>query len=181
MDKILKFVIKNKEKIIKYLLIILSIAISASIIIFRDSLAKLSSYGYLGVFLINLVGSATIIFPTPSIVATFVGGSIYNPLLVGIFSGIGAGLGELTGYLAGYGGSALIKENKNYKRIEKWMSINGFLTILILAIIPNPFFDISGIFSGATHYSLKKFLTAVLIGKTIRFVGIALLGSKLIF
>jgi uncharacterized membrane protein YdjX (TVP38/TMEM64 family) len=161
MDKIMKFVTKNKEKIIKYFFIVFSIAISVSIIIFRDSLAKLSGYGYLGVFLINLVGSATIIFPAPSLVATFVGGSIFNPILVGLFSGIGAGLGELTGYLAGYGGSALIKESKNYKRIEKWMSINGFVTILVLSMVPNPIFDISGIFSGATHYSLKKFLTAV--------------------
>lgn len=179
--KIVTFFKKYREIILKYFFIILSIIISFSIIYFRHDLAKLAGFGYLGVFLINLLGSATIILPAPSLVATFIGGSIYNPLLVGIFSGIGAGLGELTGYLAGYGGSAFITESKNYKRIEKWMSINGFATILILAIIPNPIFDLSGIFSGATHYSLKKFLTAVLIGKTLRFIGIALLGSRLIF
>lgn len=168
----------NKEKIIKYFFIFLSIAISVLIIAFRNELSKLTNFGYLGVFLINLIGSATIILPAPSLVATFIGGSIYNPLLVGIFSGIGAGIGELTGYLAGYGGSAFITENKNYKRIEKWMNINGFVTILILSIIPNPIFDLSGIFSGATHYSLKKFLTAVLIGKTVRFIGISYLGAN---
>lgn len=168
----------NKEKIIKYFFIFLSIAISVLIIAFRHELAKLTNFGYLGIFLINLVGSATVIIPAPSIIATFVGGSIYNPLLVGIFSGIGAGLGELTGYLAGYGGSVVIKENKNYEKISKWMNKNGFVTILVLAIIPNPIFDLSGIFSGATHYSLKKFLTAVLIGKIIRFIGIALLGAN---
>lgn len=178
MNNIVRFATRHKEKLIKYFFIFLSIAISIVIIAFRNELAKLTNYGYLGVFLINLVGSATIILPTPSLVATFIGGSIYNPLLVGIFSGIGAGIGELTGYLAGFGGSAFITENKNYKRIEKWMNLNGFATILILAIIPNPIFDLSGIFSGATHYSLKKFLTAVLIGKTVRFIGISYLGAN---
>ena len=71
------------------------------------------------------------------------------------FSGIGASIGELTGYLAGYGGSAVIEENSKYKRIAKWMNKNGFITILVLATIPNPIFDLSGIFAGATHYSLK--------------------------
>ena len=88
--KLKSWFVKNKEKIIKYFFIFLSVTISVLIFIFRDYLAKLSSYGYLGIFLINLIGSATILIPTPALVATFVGGSIYNPLLVGILSGIGA-------------------------------------------------------------------------------------------
>ena len=113
MEKIKNYIIKNKEKIIKYFFIFLSVAISILIFIYRDYLSRLTTYGYLGIFLINLIGSATILIPTPALVATFVGGSIYNPLLVGILSGIGASIGETTGYLAGYGTSVLIKENKN--------------------------------------------------------------------
>ncbi len=60
------------------------------------------------------------------------------------------------------------------------MSINGFLTIFILAVIPNPLFDLSGIISGATKYSFKKFFVATLLGKTIRFIGISYLGSNFI-
>lgn len=171
---------KYKDKLSKYLFLFLSVLISVSIFYFRGELSKLASFGYLGIFLINLIGSATIIIPAPSFVATFVGGSIYNPLIVGVLSGIGAGLGELTGYLAGYGGSVAISKNKKYELIEKWMHKNGFLTILILAIVPNPFFDISGVISGATHYSLKKFLTAVLIGKVIRFTLLAFVGKSLL-
>ena len=110
--------------------------------------------------------------------ATFVGGSIYNPIIVGVLSGIGASIGETTGYLAGYGGSALIKENKNYMRVEKWMSINGFATIFVLACIPNPIFDLTGLFAGATKYSFKKYFLAVVSGKIIRFIGISFLGSN---
>lgn len=178
MYKIKHFISGNKQKLIKYFFIFFSIVISVGIIYFRQELSKLTSLGYLGIFLINLIGSATIILPAPSLVATFIGGSIYNPLFVGIFSGIGASLGELTGYMAGYGGSAFITEDKKFKLVEKWMNKNGFLTILILALIPNPFFDFSGIFSGATHYSIKKFLSAVMIGKIIRFVVISFLGKN---
>lgn len=172
------FFVKNKEKLIKYSLIFASVLISVLIIYFRNELAKLSSYGYLGVFLINLVGSATILIPAPSILATFVGGSIYNPLLVGIFSGIGAAIGETTGYIAGFGGSILIKENKHYKQVEKWMNINGFMTLFVLAIIPNPIFDLTGMFAGATKYSFKKYFLAVTMGKVLRFIGVALLGNR---
>lgn len=180
MAKIAIWLSKNKEKIIKYLLIFASVLISVLIFVFRDTLAQLSSYGYFGIFLINLIGSATILIPTPALVATFVGGSIYNPLLVGILSGIGASIGETTGYLAGYGTSVLIKENKNYKRVEKWMNINGFMTIFILACVPNPIFDLTGVFAGATKYSFKKYFLAVILGKVIRFIGISYLGSGFI-
>lgn len=168
----------NKERLIKYFFIFISVLISAVIIYFRDDLAKLAGYGYFGIFLINLLGSATIIIPAPSLVATFVGGSIFNPLLVGLVSGLGASIGELTGYLAGYGGRVAITDHKHFKRIERWMGKNGFVTILILALIPNPIFDLSGIFAGATGYPVKRFFTAVLIGKTVRFIGISFLGSS---
>lgn len=179
-QNIIVWAIKNKGKIIKYFFIFLSIAISVLIFVFRDALTQLSSYGYFGIFLINLIGSATILIPTPALVATFVGGSIYNPLLVGILSGIGASIGETTGYLAGYGTSVLIKENKDYKRVEKWMNINGFMTIFILACVPNPIFDLTGVFAGATKYSFKKYFLAVMLGKVIRFIGISYLGSGFI-
>lgn len=178
MDKLKNYLIKNKEKISKYFFIFLSVAISILIFIFRDYLSRLTTYGYLGIFLINLIGSATVLVPTPAIVATFIGGSIYNPLLVGIISGIGASIGETTGYLAGYGTSVLIKENKNYKRVEKWMNINGFMTIFVLACIPNPIFDLTGIIAGVTKYSFKRYFLAVILGKIIRFIGISFLGSR---
>lgn len=178
MRSLIALAMKHKEKIIKYFFIFLSVAISVLIIAFRNELAKLTNFGYFGIFLINLIGSATILIPTPAIIATFVGGGIYNSLLVGILSGIGASIGETTGYLAGYGGSALIKENKNYKRVEKWMNLNGFLTIFILACIPNPVFDLTGLFAGATKYSFKKYFLAVVSGKVLRFIGIAILGDR---
>ncbi len=168
----------SKDHLIKFGFILFSIVISGTIFYFRNELEKLAGLGYLGIFLINLLGSATIVIPTPAIVATFIGGSIYNPYLVGLVSGVGTTIGELTGYIAGLGATALIEEDKKYQKIRRWMSINGFITIFILALIPNPFFDLSGIVSGATKYPLKKFLLATFLGKTLRFIMIALVGAN---
>lgn len=165
------------EKQKKFLLIIFSLLISGCIIYFRNDIAKLQGYGLLGIFLISILGNATIIIPAPVVVTAFIGGSVFNPYLVGIITAAGATLGELTGFLAGHGSTVVINENKNYKRIEGWMGKNGFLTIAVLAAIPNPLFDLAGIISGVTKYPLWKFLLATFIGKSIKFVTIAILGS----
>jgi uncharacterized membrane protein YdjX (TVP38/TMEM64 family) len=58
------------------------------------------------------------------------------------------------------------------------MSKNGFLTIFVLAVIPNPFFDLAGICSGLAGYPLKKFLLATILGKSVKFISFSLLGAK---
>jgi len=169
--------VKLNEKYKKYLLIFLSLLISGLIIYFRDQIAALQEYGLLGIFLISVLGNATIVIPAPVVITAFIGGSVFNPYLVGVISALGATIGEMTGFLAGHGTTAVIVENKNYKKIEMWMKKSGFLTILILAAIPNPLFDLAGIVSGVTKYPLYKFLIATVLGKTIKFVAIAVLGS----
>lgn len=180
MMTILIFWSKNKEKIIKYSLIFLSILISGVIIYFRNDLAKLQAYGILGILLISILGNATVVVPAPVILTAFIGGSVYNPVLVGLVVALGATIGELTGFIAGLGGRVAITDHKHFKKVEKWMAKSGFLTIFILAAIPNPLFDLAGIFAGATNYSAKKFLFATFLGKSIKFLVVALLGSSLI-
>lgn len=167
----------KKEKVTKYLLIFGSILISGVIIYFRNDLAKLQGYGIFGIFLISVLGNATVVIPAPVILSAFVGGSIYNPILVGLVVALGATIGELTGFMAGVGGQAVITDNKYYKVVEKWMMKSGFWTIFVLAAIPNPLFDLAGIFAGATNYSIKKFLLATFLGKSLKFLTVALLGS----
>lgn len=177
MKKIILLIVKNKEKITRYLMILTSLLISIAIFLFRDYFKNLSTLGYFGIFLISVVGNATIIIPAPVVATALIGGSIYNPYLVGIITALGATIGELTGYLAGEGSQAFIENNKHYKKVEKWMNKSGFLTILVLALIPNPLFDLAGIISGVTNYSTKKFLLATFMGKSIKFLTISLIGS----
>lgn len=156
-----------------------SLAITALIVTFRRELADLAGYGYVGVFFISLLGNATVILPVPSLAVVFAGGGVLNPLLVGLVAGVGEPLGELTGYMAGFGGSAIVEDRERFRRVQEWMERRGFVTVLVLSAIPNPLFDLAGISAGMLHYPVTKFLVACWIGKTIKALAIAHLGSGL--
>lgn len=161
----------------RILAVVLSVGITAAIFLLRGELVRLSGYGYLGVFLISVLGNATVVLPVPSLAVVFAGGGVLNPLLVGLVAGVGEPLGELTGYLAGYGGSAVMEDGPRYRQVRRWMANHGMLTLFVLSAIPNPLFDIAGITAGALHFPVGKFLLACWLGKTIKAVAIALLGS----
>jgi uncharacterized membrane protein YdjX (TVP38/TMEM64 family) len=150
--------------------------IMVAILLLRDRLVDYERYGYLGIFITTLLGSATVVLPVPGLAIVYLGGSIWNPLLVGLVAGLGDAMGEATGYLAGYAGQGLIENQSLYLRFEKWMRRNGFLTILILSAIPNPFFDLAGIAAGASGFPGRWFFLAAWIGKTIKDVTFALAG-----
>ena len=156
--------------------LIVVILITLLILLLRDRLVQYERYGYLGVFLTTLAGSATVILPVPGLAVVYLAGSIWNPLLVGLAAGLGDAMGEATGYLAGYAGQGLVEDSKLYLRFERWMSRHGFLTVLILSAVPNPFFDMAGIAAGASGFSAKRFFLATWIGKTIKDVAFALAG-----
>lgn len=146
-----------------------------------DAVSRLGSYGYLGVFLLVLLSSATIVLPSPAVgVALAAGKAGLNPWAVGGLSGIAAGLGEITGYLAGLGGNALAERSRFYPRVERWVREWGLLTIFVLAVIPSPIFDLAGIAAGAMRVPFLRFLIACMLGKTVRFVMLAWIGRLLL-
>lgn len=155
-----------------------ALLITAAVIVFRERLAGLAAYGYVGIFLVSLLGNATVILPAPSILAVLAGGGIFNPIVVGLTAGVGEALGELTGYLAGYGGRAVIENRDLYNRLEGWMRRNGAVTILLLSVLPNPFFDLAGIAAGVLRFPLWHFLLICWAGKTIKSLAIALMGAQ---
>ena len=159
------------------LALLFALSITIAIFAFREQLAAPRGYGYAGVFLIGLLGNATVIFPVPSLAVVFAGGGVLNPLLVGLVSGVGEPLGELTGYLAGYGGSAVIEDGARFKRIKAWMQRRGFLTLFVLSAIPNPVFDLAGIAAGMVRFPVGSFLLACWLGKSLKAILVAYLGS----
>ena len=156
--------------------LLIVVLIMVGIILLRDRLVEYERYGYLGVFITTLVGSATVVLPVPGLAIVYVGGSIWNPILVGMVAGLGDAMGEATGYLAGYAGQGLLENQTLYLRFENWMQRNGFLAILVLSAIPNPFFDLAGIAAGASGFPGRWFFLAAWIGKTIKDVTFALAG-----
>lgn len=160
--------------------LLFALTISILIFLFRDRVAEFASYGYLGLFVISVVGNATVLLPMPSLVATFITGGVLNPWLVGIVSGAGMAIGELSGYLAGCGGRAIVeaKDRDRYQRLENWMRRYGALTIFVLSVIPNPVFDLAGIAAGALHYPVWRFLLFCFLGKTVKGLVLAFAGAQ---
>ncbi|MBC7263927.1 MAG: VTT domain-containing protein [Chloroflexi bacterium] len=157
--------------------LLLAAGITVAIIVYRDRLAQFEGYGYFGVWLIALLGNATVAFPVPSLAIVFAAGSVFNPLLVGLVAGLGEPLGELTGYLAGYAGQTIVENTQLYARLEHWMRRYGALTIFVLSVIPNPIFDLAGFAAGALEFPLWKFLLFCWMGKTIKATLIAYAGA----
>lgn len=145
--------------------------------------ANLTKYGYIGVFLLNFLGAASMVLPIPGTAAAFGAGGFLQPfagipapVLVGVIAGLGESLGEFTGYATGFGGRVILEERAVYKRVVRWMDRYGLITMFLLAAIPNPFFDIAGVAAGAVRMPLWRFFLAVLCGKIVKGVYIASAG-----
>jgi membrane protein DedA with SNARE-associated domain len=144
-----------------------------------DAVAHLGAYGYLGVFVLTLLASASIVLPSPALGAAALAGKVLNPWLVGLVGGTAAGLGEITGYMAGLGGSALAERSRLYPRVERWVQRWGVLVIFLLAFIPGPVLDLAGIAAGTLRMPVGRFLAACLAGKLLRFIAVAWFGHYL--
>lgn len=162
---------------LRVLVIVAVLGVSAAIFVFREHFAQLAALGYAGIFLVSLLGNATIIFPAPSLALVFAMGSVLNPLLVGLVAGVGEALGELTGYAAGSAGRAVIEDYETYKRMVTWMGRRGGITVFVLSAVPNPFFDLAGIAAGTLRYPVWRFLLFCWLGKTLKTILVALAGA----
>lgn len=137
----------------------------------------LGHWGYLSIFLISLLSSATVILPAPGLAIVFAMGSAFDPLLLGIVAGIGSGLGELSGYLAGASGRALIEDHPVNNQLRRFTDHYTALALFLLALLPLPIFDFAGILAGAMRMRISIFLGSVISGKIIKHVLIAFMGA----
>ena len=138
---------------------------------------QFSTLGYFGVFIISLIGNATIVLAVPSWIIVFSLGSVLNPYAIGIAAGIGSGLGEITAYIAGKGASHLANVDERFSKYKNWIIKNDLITIGILAAVPNPLFDIAGLAAGSLGIKMWRFLIACITGRTLRYILLAYLGK----
>jgi membrane protein DedA with SNARE-associated domain len=142
----------------------------------RDRVEQFAAYGYPGIFLIALLANATILLPAPGVALIYAMGAIFNPLAVGLAAGLGGAIGEISGYLAGFSGQAVVERTDIYNRIKPWVDRYGGWAILVLSVIPNPFFDLAGIAAGIAKMPLPTFLLFTGIGQLIKMTLFALAG-----
>jgi membrane protein YqaA with SNARE-associated domain len=144
---------------------------------FRDHLRDLERYGYAAVFIVGLISNATLILPVPGLAVSSVLGGVFNPWMVGLVGGVGQALGELTGYMAGYSGQKWVDERFGSRRLVLWTQQYGVFAIFLLALLPNPLFDIAGMAAGALRLPVWKFLLSCAAGKVIKNILFAVVGS----
>lgn len=157
-----------------------SILVILLAIVFRDRLAELQEFGLLGILLINFLASATIFLPAPAIATVVAGGALYNPASVALVSSFGAAMGDVVGFLLGHSSKNLFykKHHTMFLILKDTFHTFGGIIIFIVAFIPNPFFDIVGVFAGFFHYPLIRFFILIFAGRLIRNFLLALLGSN---
>ncbi len=166
------------QKYKKFLGLLAAILISVLIFIFRDKFSLLRGFGLFGLFIISIIGNATIVLPAPVVLAAFVGGAVFNPLIVAVVVAAGATIGELTGYMAGYAGQEVVENEIKLQKVKNWMNKRGLWTLFVLAAIPNPLFDLAGIVAGATKIPVYKYMVVVFLGKVIKFGVFSYLGAN---
>jgi membrane protein YqaA with SNARE-associated domain len=170
----------TRERYLQILALLFVVALSVFIILNRQKVGELEEWGYLGVFLISIISSASIVLPVPGwILVATMAFTLNNPLLVGIVSGLGGTIGEMTGYLLGYGGRLAVENVGIYTRMVQWMKRWGSVTIFVLALIPNPLFDVAGAAAGSLRFPVWKFIlfgAAGRIPKNILFAYIGVWG-----
>jgi membrane protein YqaA with SNARE-associated domain len=167
-----------RARILQALVFAAVIGLTVYIYSLGDNLLALQAIGLPGLFLITFLANATIVLPAPGllVVASFAGTGL-PWWSVGLVAGLGATLGEMSGYLAGSSGRAIIPDQKMYNRLEGWMQRYGPLTIVGLAFIPSPLFDLAGVIAGALKMPWYAFLFWCLVGKLPKMLLVAYAGS----
>jgi membrane protein DedA with SNARE-associated domain len=163
---------------------VLTVAMVAAIIIWNDKLRELEGWGYLGAFVISILGGATIIVPVPMLPVVFaLGGAMGNPwqvFLLGLAAAAGEVIGGITIYMTGRGAGEAISKNgkiqKAYERMLRFIKRWGVLALFLVTFIVNPFFYPAAFASGALKMGLKKFIPVVIIGKLIKCMTVVYAG-----
>lgn len=147
-------------------------------------LADLQRFGYVGVFLISLIGSASLVLPLPGAAVVVSSGQFVDNvgglpfwLLVGLVAAAGETIGELTAYVAGMGGKVVIEEKASYRVLDHWMHRHGVATMFVLSVVPNPVFDVAGFMAGAVRMPIWQFALTVFVGKAIKNCALAAGGD----
>jgi membrane protein DedA with SNARE-associated domain len=157
---------------------------------------SLGTLGYFGIFLINFFATAAWFVPIPPVAgqaAIVAGGhTMWKPGVV-LAGSLGMTLAESTAYVAGVLGRGFTQEERvrfsgrlgrwsrqSASLVDRYMNRHGFLTLTVLAGVPNPVFEFAGIAAGALQINFWKFLIAVGIGKTARVIALVIIGDAAI-
>lgn len=171
--------------------IILTIALSVLIVLHLDFIQELEGYGYLGGFLISMVGGALVVIPVPMIpmqfalggvLAPWIGPPLLGPFWTGLVCAAGETAGAATVYLTGRGAGtpmAHVQEGwrqRTYNWLMRMVKRRGSLTLFALSAIMNPFYYPISLVYGATRFGLQRYAAIAFLGKLVKCNFVAYAG-----
>jgi len=135
---------------------------------FTELFSSLQAYGYLGAFLISVLGSVVPFLPVPYLIPVVLMAEKLDPLILGIAAGIGGAVGKLTSYFLGRAGSRLLREEgqKRMETLGRAIGKYGAIAVFLFALTPLPD-DVIYIPVGLARLSLLKFMIANALGKIV--------------
>jgi membrane protein DedA with SNARE-associated domain len=171
--------------------VILTVLMFIAIILLEDQVKVMQKWGYLGAFIISILGGATIIIPVPmlAVVAALASalGTPWEVAILGFSSAAGEVIGALIIYYTGNGAGSAINSPKHSRVQKVFNKMVGFIerrgswALFAVTFIINPLFYPAAFVCGAIKFRLSKFLTVVIIGKLIKcmtVVYVAYFGLK---
>jgi len=136
--------------------------------VYESLFKSLQAYGYLGAFMIALVGSLVPFLPVPYLLPIVLMSKTLDPLLLGVLAGVGGAIGKLTSYGLGRFSRRLLSEERRKKMTYLGNAIGkyGALAVFLFALTPLPD-DVVYIPVGLTGLNLAKFMIANMLGKIV--------------
>ncbi len=137
-----------------------------------------SQFGYLGIFVISVLGSVIPFVPLPYLIVVVLLSQSQDPLLLGLVAGAGGALGKLTSYFLGrFGYLAVGKDAQgNLDALRAVLAKYGALGVFVFAVTPLPD-DIYVVPIGMIRLPFWRFFVADLAGKVVLSVGVAYFGK----
>jgi membrane protein YqaA with SNARE-associated domain len=139
-------------------------------------------FGFIGVFLVSLIGASSIVFPIPYTVVIFwlSANTNLNPIFLMISAGVGSALGEIVGYTVGYAAKGVVGE-KTRRKFDAMLKVlmkhkNIWpLLIFLFAFTPLPD-DLIFVPLGLARFNFFRVFFPCLMGKLAMFYVIIMGG-----
>lgn len=158
---------------------IASLLMTAPFLVNRSFADQYVNYGYLGVGFVNFISDVAPFSPVPASLVTFAAASNASfsaPILI-LISAFATTMGQAFQYLFGDGIDKLVNDYKWHSKLKELFFKSPFIFLVIWIALPNPVKSLGQIFVGTAEYPFWKYLIAAMIGNTIWFYLVVVLGD----
>lgn len=181
-----------------FLVLTLGAAVVGFIFILRNyqGIDQLQPQSYYGIFLVGFLASAPIPIFVPNAIIVFMIGSLLNPLLIGIISGLGGAAGNTLSYYTGHAGTRFLssffstfypdsespgrfRSILDRLKVSWWYRLaqrRKLLALFVLSCLPTPLLTPTVMSLGAARVTAWRVILISWTGQTLQAIVVAYLG-----